>query len=52
VTKYTPIKIRNAPAGINMPNLSPTNIIANNTVTNGSANKNELVIAAPTCFIT
>ena len=29
-----------------MLNFSPTNIIANNRVTNGSANKNELVIAA------
>ena len=52
MTKHTPIKIRKAPTGMNVPNLSPTNVVANNAVINGSANKNELVIVGPACFIT
>jgi len=44
------MKIKKPPTMMNGLNVSPTKV-ANVTVTSGSANKNELVIAGPILFI-
>lgn len=52
VTRYTPVKIRSPPIRMNRFRFSSRKVISKMMVTNGSANKNELVIAASTCLRT
>jgi len=46
------MKSSTPPAAVNKVIVSPAKTVANNTVTSGSANKNELVTAALTWFAT